>query len=198
LVSSMSRALSAPGDVVAFRVERRDFFQGRWLKHIQMTAYYERLFRPEKMSYERLVHCVSKADGPVGVVDGYLDHFPFSKGIGEWVSRHNSYSSKEAQQTLLDRGMEQPARFRDLFLADNAADRRKKLKSLYYRMPARPIIKFFFMYVVKRGFLDGRPGFIYAVLIAFYEYLIVLKTRELEAQRQADRSSILVRSTEDR
>ncbi|MDE3200051.1 MAG: hypothetical protein KGN79_03945 [Acidobacteriota bacterium] len=39
------------------------------------------------------------------------------------------------------------------------------------------------MHLGKRGFLDGYPGFAYSVLIAFYEFLIVLKTRELKAQQ---------------
>jgi hypothetical protein len=34
--------------------------------------------------------------------------------------------------------------------------------------------------VLKRGFLDGRPGFTYAVLQAMYEAMIVLKVQELE------------------
>ena len=38
------------------------------------------------------------------------------------------------------------------------------------------------MYVVRRGFLDGRAGLTYCRLLAIYEYLIVLKTRELEAE----------------
>ena len=35
-----------------------------------------RLFRPEKMRYERLVNPLSIPDGPVGQLPGYLDHFP--------------------------------------------------------------------------------------------------------------------------
>jgi hypothetical protein len=46
-------------------------------------------------------------------------------------------------------------------------------------MPARPLFKFALLYFAKKGFLDGRPGFTYAVLQAIYEYMIVLKTREL-------------------
>ncbi len=62
-----------------------------------------RLFRPEKMRYERLVNPISIADGPVGQVEGYLDHFPFSKGIGHWLERHNSYSKFEAEQIKANR-----------------------------------------------------------------------------------------------
>src|SRR5690606_12530068 len=38
---------------VAFEIQRRDFaWNGRWLKHAQISPYYLRLFRPEKIRYE--------------------------------------------------------------------------------------------------------------------------------------------------
>src|SRR3954465_1819112 len=86
LVSGIARAVSSPGGAVAFRVRRRDFLAGRWLKHVQASSYYLRLFRPRNMRYERLVNPVSIPDGPVGDVAGYLDHYPFSKGIGHWIA----------------------------------------------------------------------------------------------------------------
>jgi hypothetical protein len=46
-------------------------------------------------------------------------------------------------------------------------------------LPARPIFKFLLLYLGKRGFLDGCAGFNYAMLQSFYEYMIVLKTKEL-------------------
>src|SRR5216683_1723040 len=64
-----------------FRIRRRDFWGERWLKHVQTSSYYLRLFRPEKMRYERLVNPVSIADGPVADLTGFLDHYPFSKGM---------------------------------------------------------------------------------------------------------------------
>jgi hypothetical protein len=41
-------------------------------------------------------------------------------------------------------------------------------------------VKFIVLYLLKRGFLDGRAGFTYSVLQSFYEYFIVLKVRELK------------------
>jgi hypothetical protein len=35
------------------------------------------------------------------------------------------------------------------------------------------------MYVLRRGFLDGHAGLTYCRLLAIYEYMILLKTREL-------------------
>src|SRR5271170_6761204 len=100
LAASVREAVQNPGDKVAFRIRRRDFWGDRWLKHVQASAHYLRLFRPEKMRYERLAHPVSIPDGPVGELAGYLDHYPFSKGMAPWLNRHNSYSSLEAQQIV--------------------------------------------------------------------------------------------------
>ena len=57
--------------------------------------------------------------------------------------------------------------------------RRLHQKALFYRLPARPLVKWFYMVFVRRAFLDGSAGLTYAALQCFYEYLIVLKTREL-------------------
>jgi glycosyltransferase involved in cell wall biosynthesis len=184
LAQSLQACAQAPGECVAFSVQRRDFFLGQWLKHVQMTAYYDRLFRPEKMRYERLGHCISKADGLVGRTTGYLDHFPFSKGMSDWVQKHNFYSTQEAQQTIANRSAGDKPSLRKALFAKDAKARKKELKEIYYTLPARPFWKFLIMYFGKRGFLDGYAGFAYSTLIAFYEYLIVLKTREL-GQRPA-------------
>jgi glycosyltransferase involved in cell wall biosynthesis len=179
LAEAMQRAVTQPGDNVAFRVQRRDFFRETWLKHVQMTAFYDRLFRPEKMSYERYAQPVSKPDGPVGSVEGYLDHYPFSKGIADWVNRHNTYSTREAQQIAANRAAGAGIDFHAIWGKD-AHERRRALKEIYYAMPGRPFLKFLTMYVIKRGFLDGAAGFIYCMLIWYYEFMIVLKTAEIE------------------
>ena len=179
LGASVREAVQSPGANVAFRMQRRDFFLGRWLKHVQTSPFYMRLFRPEKMRYERLVNPVSIPDGPVGELSGYLDHFPFSKGMRHWLDRHNSYSTLEAQQVISNRAAHNAFSIRQAFLAKDFNERRYHQKELFYRMPARPLVKFMLLYLAKRGFLDGSAGFTYAVLQSIYEYMIVLKTREL-------------------
>jgi DNA-binding transcriptional regulator YhcF (GntR family) len=123
---------------VAFRVQRRDFYEGTWLKHVQASAFYLRLFRPEKMSYERLVNPVSIPDGPVGQVAGYLDHFPFSKGVGDWLDRHNKYSTLEAEQIVANRKGGEAFSLRAALMEKDFHRRRYHQKELFYRMPARP------------------------------------------------------------
>jgi glycosyltransferase involved in cell wall biosynthesis len=179
LAASMRQAVENAGDKITFRLRRRDFWGERWLKHVVASSYYLRLFRPEKMRYERLVNPLSIPDGPVGELTGYLDHYPFSKGMTYWLSRHNSYSSLEAQQTLANRAGNQRFSLHQAFFGKDVNQRRFHQKELFYRMPARPFLKFLLLYVGKRGFLDGTEGFHYAVLQSLYEYMIVLKTKEL-------------------
>ena len=179
LAANIQRAARDPGDSVAFRIRRRDFWGDRWLRHVQASSYYLRLFRPEKIRYERLVNPVSIPDGPVGEVAGYLDHYPFSKGMIHWLNRHNSYSSFEAQQIVKNHATKQPLNLSQALFGKDVNQRRVHQKELFYRMPARPLLKFLMLYIGKRGFLDGRKGFDYAILQSFYEFMIVLKTREL-------------------
>jgi glycosyltransferase involved in cell wall biosynthesis len=180
LVQAVKAAAAEPGDKVAFRLQRRDFFMDTWLAHVQTSPYFMRLFRPEKMRYERLVNPISIADGPVGQVGGFLDHFPFSKGITHWLERHNSYSSFEARQIVENRRGQAALSLRKAFAAADFHERRFHQKELFYRLPLRPLVKFLLLYLAKRGFLDGRAGLTYAVLQSIYEYMIVLKVRELE------------------
>jgi glycosyltransferase involved in cell wall biosynthesis len=185
LAAAMQRAVADPGEAVAFRARRRDFLLGRWLKHSAPTPFYVRLFRPAHVHYERLVNPLTVVDGPVMTLDGHFDHLPFSKGVGHWVDRHNKYSTLEARQCLANEGQEigfQP--WKAVFESD-LTRRRFQQKELVARMPFRPMIMFLGLYLLRRGFLDGRAGFTYAMLRAFYEYMIVLKIREMRDVEEA-------------
>ena len=72
-------ARSPDPDCVAYRIRRRDFFQGSQLRYVQTSPWYIRFFRPEFVHYERLVNPLTVVDGPVGELQYPLDHYPFSK-----------------------------------------------------------------------------------------------------------------------
>jgi hypothetical protein len=189
LIRAVNEAAMSPGRYAAFRVRRRDFFLGTWLEHVQTSPYYVRLFKPEKMRYERLINPVSIPDGPVADIAGYLDHYPFSKGIAHWIARHNGYSSFEAQQILRNREQGEPFSVLAALFERDFTRRRFHQKELFYRLPARPLVKFALLYLAKGGFLDGRAGLSYATLQAIYEYMIVLKTRELEGKAHGEEAA---------
>jgi len=187
LVEAIARTVRAPGDAVAFRVQRRDFLLDTWLRHAAPSPFYLRLFRPERMRYERIINPVPIPDGPVGQVNGFLDHFPFSKGLTHWIDRHNRYSSLEAEQILINQRDNKGYSIRLAFTATDFHVRRHQQKELFYRLPLRPLVKFLLLYVARRGFLDGRAGLRYAILQSIYEYFIVLKTRELRDENRNQR-----------
>ena len=171
---------------VAYYCGRRNTFMGRWIKHAMPPGMVMRFFRPGRVRFERLVNPVPVVDGAHGYLRGMLEHYNFSKGIGEWIDKHNKYSHLEAlegMKLLRHEAGPQPT----VFSADPAL-RRRALKNLSFRLPWRPLVKFLYMYMGKHGWLDGRAGFAYCVLQAFYEYMIVLKMRELQ-QREASVST---------
>lgn len=172
----------------AFRLRRRDFFSdGRWLKHAQISPFYLRLFRPEKMRYERLVNPVSIVDGEIGEVDGFLDHYPFSKGVKFWIERHVNYAALEARTILANRQNAVPFSLLKAFTAKDFTERRFHQKEFFYRLPGRPLLKLMYMLLLRRSFLDGGAGVTYSVLQSIYEYFIVLQQRELERSAAASR-----------
>jgi len=171
-------ALAAPSETAAFRVRRRDFLFDTWLQHAQISPFYIRLVRPERARYTRAINEVLEIDGPVAELSYPLDHFPFSKGIARWVEKHNLYSTMEAELIVRNQGLQNPSLVTALRDPDFHT-RRRHQKAIFYRLPGRPLIKWLYMVFLRGAILDGAAGLTYATLQAFYEYLIVLKTKEL-------------------
>lgn len=165
----------------AYRIRRRDYFEGRWLRHAQISPWYIRLVRPPLVRFTREVNEVLEVAGNVGELESPLDHYPFSKGVGHWLRKHDRYSTMEARLIVRGGGMEHPS-LRAALRSRDFHERRLHQKALFYRMPGRPLIKWLYMVFVRGAFLDGMPGLTYARLQAIYEYMIVLKTRELRAR----------------
>jgi glycosyltransferase involved in cell wall biosynthesis len=163
----------------AYRVRRKDMFMGRWLKHSSLyPTWLVRLFRPQAVSFERNINLRYVVDGPEGRLAAHLLHYSFNKGLEAWIEKHNRYSTTEATEALasLSGGV---VPWADLIGRDAVA-RRRALKELSFRLPCRPALRFLYMYVLRRGFLDGWPGYTYCRLLAMYEYMILLKAREVQ------------------
>jgi glycosyltransferase involved in cell wall biosynthesis len=171
-------AFAAQPETAAFRVRRRDHLFGTWLKHAQLSPFYIRLVRPERAHYTRAINEVLEIDGSVGSLSYPLDHYPFSKGIAKWVEKHNLYSTMEAELIVRNQGLQNPSLLTALRHPDFHT-RRLHQKAIFYRLPGRPFLKWLYMVLGRGAILDGAAGLTYATLQAFYEYLIVLKTKEL-------------------
>jgi glycosyltransferase involved in cell wall biosynthesis len=168
----------AEASVSGFRMRRRDYFEGRWLRHAQLTPTYIRLFRRDRASYHREINEVIEIDGLVSDLPYHFEHHPFSKGMEHWLKRHIGYAKKEAARWHME---QQPGIRFSLGMALFSTDpqqRRYHQKGLFYRMPCRPLLKWCYMMFVRAAFLDGRPGIRYAWLQTIYESWIVSFARE--------------------
>ena len=84
----------------------------------------------------------------------------------------------EAELIVRQQGLQNPSVRAALGHADFHT-RRLHQKALFYRLPGRPLIKWCYMMFVRCAILDGAAGITYATLQSIYEYMIVLKTKEL-------------------
>jgi hypothetical protein len=99
---------------------------------------------------------------------------PRLPGLDEWFEKHNRYSSLEAANALSEPRMS-PRRALASVLTGSAVDRRRALKAYSYRLPAKSLLLFLYLAILRGGFLDGAAGLNYARLRAVYEGMIAAK-----------------------
>jgi glycosyltransferase involved in cell wall biosynthesis len=175
-------------------INRRFMFMGRWLKHAYYPNWNLRLFRHRLGRYEKLtdvetasgdneVHEHVIVQGRTSRLHSEMDHFAFPS-VEVFVEKHNRYSNWEARVAL------------DKFLHRSGSDLqsgrvglRRQLKKFSQHLPGRPLLRFLYVYLWQRGFLDGKAGYHFARMHAVYEYLCVVKTEELKENRRLAQDS---------
>src|SRR5690606_13276293 len=167
-----------------FMARYKNRFMGRWVRHASLyPTWITRLGRPDRVRLERQVHSVGVSDAPMGGLQAHLIHYRVNTGLGAWPEEHNRYSGVEAELAI-NRPV-RPIDWSALWGRDPAA-RRRALKELSFRVPFRPTLRFLYMYILRRGFLDGWPGYVYCRLISHYEFMIVVKTEELRRRARGE------------
>ncbi len=169
----------ASEDVAGFYCCWKMMLEGQWLKHCDNFPKWQfRLMKKGKARFKDFGHG-QKEDQIQGKIlylkEPYL-HYGFSKGWYQWIERHNKYSTQEASARLQ---MRPPIKN---IWSSHGSVRNVALKSWLSLVPGWPLIRFFHAYLLKLGFLEGKPGFIYCVNMAYYEFLIQIKIRELQRE----------------
>lgn len=179
-----AQAIANAGEVAGFWINRRFMFMGKWLRHSYYPNWNLRLFRHSLGRYEKLtgadtrsgdneVHEHVIVQGPTGRLRCEMDHYAFPS-VEVFIEKHNRYSNWEARVSA-DRQLSGSA----AQISSGHAGRRRKLKQLSQHLPFRPLLRFLYIYIWQKGFLDGREGYYFARLHALYEFLSVAKTYEL-------------------
>lgn len=110
-------------------------------------------------------HYQPEASGRVRRLGGRLRHDD-QDPVRTWFERHNRYSDWEAYLRV------------NKSSRSAVANERSKQGRVFDAVPFKPLVFFFYGYVLRGGFLDGRAGLDYALALAMYYWQIELKTRE--------------------
>jgi len=170
----------------AFNINRYFIFLGKRIRH---CGYYPswnvRFFKRGKAEYEeREVHEHMVVDGKTSYLKGHMEHYD-RRGLELYMAKHNHYSTLEAIEILQQTATKDETIDAKLF--GSAQQRRRWIKRhIYPRLPARWLFRFFWMYLLRLGFLDGINGLRFCLFISSYELLISLKTVELQQEEISD------------
>jgi glycosyltransferase involved in cell wall biosynthesis len=180
LAEEIKQAVKTQDGPVGYHIARKTVFCGTWMRHSGVYPDYNlRLIQAGHGRYEdRIVHEHMIVDGPAGYLKDHLLHDD-DKGIERFFDRHNHYTSLEAVEIMRERLKSGGEKLGGNFF-ERGPQRRRALKNFAQRyLPFRPMFLFFYMYILKAGFLDGRMGLRYCLLKMFFEYQIVLKVKEM-------------------
>ena len=146
-------------DCDAFEFRKKNFFLGHWMRHGGWYHYSRHLFRRGKAHYDGVIHESLIVDGKTGKMEAPVEHYPFTS-IKQFVTRHNGYSTREAQAVLEEKGILPP-------------------REIEYQLKKKPLKRFFKFYFRKKSFLDGIYGLIFSVLFAWVHFINWAKYWEL-------------------
>jgi glycosyltransferase involved in cell wall biosynthesis len=176
--------------VVGYWINRRFMFLGKWLRHAYYPNWNLRLFKRALARFEQLVEGETDSgdveihehvfvNGETGRLRTELEHYAFPT-VESFIEKHNRYSNWEAQLAL-----ELSAKNAGARPQHERVNLRRRLKLLSRQLPMRPFLRFLYVYIFQRGFLDGIEGYYFARLHACYEWMSVIKT--YERKRHANR-----------
>jgi glycosyltransferase involved in cell wall biosynthesis len=174
-------AAAGSADVDGFRVAPRMIFEGTWVRHCtDFPAFQARFVRAPQFRFIQVGH--GQREDPsmrlANLRENYL-HDMSIYGREAWLSKHRGYARAEAANVLATAG---GAPWGGLHAKDPLA-RRRSLKALSFMLPLRPFMRFIYQYVLRGGFLDGRAGLAYCVLLSRYEGFISAELREIKASQ---------------
>lgn len=159
LWQSISQVVNEPvSQNVAFELNRRLVFLGRKMRFGRTRDKVVRLFKSHSAAYQNEIHekLIVAPDVTVKCLGGVLWHQSYHD-LEDYFSKFNRYTSIMAT-----------TRWRDA-----------KVTPSVLIIAARLPVDFLIRYVVKLGFLDGWPGFLWASLSSFYSFVKYAKLKEI-------------------
>jgi glycosyltransferase involved in cell wall biosynthesis len=165
------RRASERTDLDGFRVAPKMLFEGSWIPHCtDFPAYQARFVRAPRFEFIQVGH--GQREAPTMKVEALRESYLHDLsiyGTEAWLAKHRRYARAEAERVWL--GRHERESWGDFF-SPSTLVRRRALKRVSFRLPFRPSLRFIYQYCLRRGFLDGKQGFRYCLLLARYEGFI--------------------------
>jgi glycosyltransferase involved in cell wall biosynthesis len=173
--------------IAGYWINRRFFFMDKWLKHSYYPNWNLRLFKHKLGRYEQItsgdtqsgdneVHEHVVVRGQTARMKTQMDHYAFPS-VDVFIEKHNRYSNWEARVAI-----DNMLSGTHSELQHGAVGLKRNLKQLSKYLPFRPLLRFLYVYIWQKGFLDGIEGYYFACLHGVYEFLSIAKTYELKKQ----------------
>jgi glycosyltransferase involved in cell wall biosynthesis len=180
---------SARDDLDGFLISPKMMFQGRWVRHCtDYPAYQARLVRAPAFEFIQVGHGQREsATMRVEKLNKSYLHDMSIYGVDNWIEKHRRYARAEAARLVLEQS-EGPEKATDI-LVKTGIERRRALKRLSFRLPFRPFFRFVYQFILRRGFLDGRQGLGYCLLLSRYEGFIADEIASLRRQKSFGHTS---------
>lgn len=174
-----------PSKKVAFNIASLTHFHGRPIpRSSSFPVYQTRLTKVGEFEFVEVGHG-QKAPPELGVLPRLrhpYHHFPFEKGLTDWLLKHDRYADREADEWLKNKG--------DYRLADALRDpiaRRQWLKQFSRKAFFYPMLVYTYLLLIRGGILEGAAGREYCRRRFLYEMLVQMKVSEKRYRRRLKR-----------
>lgn len=176
LADEIHRLISRSSKTNAFELTPRYWFLGKWLRRTQgFPNWHPRLLQRNSVRFQGGVWESFSESAIISRIHEPYEHYAFSKGLDDWLERHQRYSSWDAAEI-------------DQYLTNRqlSTSRKRQLRILTsYFWPIRPLLRFIQKYLLQLGFLEGWQGLAYCLLITFYDLMTVIKIIQLRRTRHS-------------
>ena len=157
----------------AYELTPRYWFLGRWLKHTQgYPNWHPRLVKRGYVYFQGGVWESFTSGIRVSRLSIPYEHYAFSKGFDDWLERHRRYATWEAAEIVTH-------------LTTRSTHHVSTQRWRYLRMllswiwPIRPLLRFIQKYILQLGFTEGWQGFLFSLMMMFYDLMTTIKVVEL-------------------
>lgn len=188
---------TAPEDVNGIYVRKRIDFMGKPLLHGGWyPSYHLKVFRRGHGDCENrwMDEHIRLFDGKAITINKGNQVDANLNDLTWWTEKHNGYATREMVDMLMmeysldAKGQEVVPKF---WGTEEQRKRWLKLKYVKFPLFIRPFVNFFIRYILKRGFLDGKEGFVWHILQGFwYRMLVDAKVFELKKSFSFDAEKI--------